>query len=105
MHEGNHADTLFVSCLGDLMQKYKRLLGLCLFWASWLFWGLMLIVPFIFDAEAATITMVMAALLVVAEVSFFASLLLLGKPFYLALKARLKPFWLKLRGCSPKADK
>ena len=87
------------------MQKYKRLLGLCLFWASWLFWGLILIAPFVLDADAATITMVVTALLVVAEVSFFTSLLLLGKPFYLAMKARLKPYWFKLTGHSPEADK
>ena len=86
------------------MQKYKRLLGLCLFWVSCLFWGLMLMVPFVLDADAATITMVVTALLVMAEVSFFASLLLLGKPFYQALKVRMKPYWSKFTGRSPEAD-
>lgn len=86
------------------MQKYKRLLGLCLFWVSCLFWGLMLMVPFVLDADAATLTMVATALLVMAEVSFFASLLLLGKPFYQALKAGLKPYWTKLTGRSLEVD-
>jgi hypothetical protein len=85
------------------MQKYKRLLGLCLFWVSWLFWGLMLMVPLVLDADAATLTVVATALLVMAEVSFFASLLLLGKPFYQALKVRLKPYWYKQTGRHPEA--
>ncbi len=80
------------------MQKFKRVLGLCLFWLSWLLWAVMLIVPFVFDADAATITMIATTCLVIAEVSFIVSLLLLGKPFYQAFKARLKPYWYKLTG-------
>lgn len=86
------------------MQNYNRLLGLCLFWVSWLLWGLMLMVPFVLEADAATITMVVTVLLVAAEVSFFVSLLLLGKPFYQALKAKLKSYWYKQTGRSPEAD-
>ena len=86
------------------MQKYKHVLGLWLFWASWLLWGLMVIVPFALDADVATIAMLTTALLVAAEVSFFTSLLLLGKPFYQALKARLKLYWRKLTGSHPEAD-
>jgi len=86
------------------IQRLKRISGLCLFWVSWLFWGLMLMVPFVLEADAATITMVVAILLVLAEVSFFASLLLLGKPFYQALKARLKSYWYRNKEQSPEAD-
>ncbi|PJA32288.1 MAG: hypothetical protein CO187_04745 [Zetaproteobacteria bacterium CG_4_9_14_3_um_filter_53_7] len=86
------------------MRKFKWLSGLILFWASWLLWGLFLLLPFVSDADAATTTMVATGVLVVAEVSFFASLLLLGKPFYQAFKARLKPFWLKVTGRSPEVD-
>ena len=80
------------------MQKFKSVLGLSLFWASWLLWGAMLIVPFVLDADAVTVTMVATTCLVIAEVSFIVSLLLLGKPFYQAFKARLKPYWYKLTG-------
>jgi hypothetical protein len=86
------------------MQKFKCISGLCLFWVSWLLWGLMLMAPFVLEADAETITMVVTALLVAAEVSFFVSLLLLGKPFYQAFKARLKSYWYKQTGRSPEAD-
>ena len=71
------------------MQRCKRISGLCLFWVSWLLWGLVLMVPFVLEADAVTITMITTVLLVSAEVSFFASLFLLGKPFYQAFKARI----------------
>jgi hypothetical protein len=86
------------------MQKSKRLLGLCLFWVSWLFWGLVLMVPFVLEADTTSIAVVVTVLLVAAEVSFFASLFLLGKPFYQALKARLKPYWYRNKTRSPEAD-
>ncbi|OIO70758.1 MAG: hypothetical protein AUJ57_08140 [Zetaproteobacteria bacterium CG1_02_53_45] len=80
------------------MQKFKRQLGLCLFWASWLLWGVLPALPFVLDADGATTAMVATGLLVAAEVSFFGSLLLLGKPFYQLFKARLKPYWLTVTG-------
>lgn len=86
------------------MKGFKRISGLFLFWVSWLFWGLMLIVPFILEADAATITMVTTMLLVLAEVSFFTGLFLLGKPFYQALKARLKPYWYRNKKRRVEAD-
>lgn len=78
--------------------KFKHYLGLFLFWLSWLLWLLVLLMPFVLDAEVATITIVSTSLLVAAEISFVASLLLLGRPFYQAIKQRLKFIWGKLTG-------
>jgi len=70
--------------------KFKRILGLLLFWLSWMLWVVMFVVPFVLDAEVATLAMISTSLIVAAEISFFVSLLLLGRPFYQATKQRLK---------------
>ncbi len=80
------------------MQKMKRLFGLFLFWLSWALWALVLVVPFVLDADVETIAVVTTTVLVAAEVCFIVSLLLLGKPFYHAMKARVKALWFKFRG-------
>jgi len=80
------------------MHQLKRILGLFLFWLSWLLWALMLIVPFVWDAEVKAIAVLTTALLVVAEVSFLISMWLLGRPFYDAIKARVKGMWRRWRG-------
>jgi len=80
------------------MSRLKRTVGLFLFWASWLLWGLMLLIPFLLDADATTITVTATALLVAAEVSFAVSLLLLGRPFYRAFKDKVKTLWGRIRG-------
>ncbi|MBL4775070.1 MAG: transporter suffix domain-containing protein [Mariprofundus sp.] len=69
------------------------MLGLFLFWLSWLLWALLLLVPFVLDAEVETIAVLSTSLLVVAEVSFLISMALLGRPFYLAIKLRVKTLW------------
>ncbi len=80
------------------LQKFKRMLGLFLFWLSWLLWVLVLVAPFVLDADVETIAMLATAMLVAAEISFVAGLLLLGRPFYQAIKQRLKFIWLKIIG-------
>jgi len=84
------------------LQKFKRILGLFLFWLSWLLWALVVIVPFTLDAEVATIAMISTSLLVAAEISFIVSLLLLGRPFYQAIKQRIKAAWHKITNSSKK---
>lgn len=76
------------------VKKLKWLLGLFLFWLSWLLWLLVFIVPFVMDGDVETIAVATTSVLVAAEVCFIVSLLLLGKPFYHAMKARLKALWL-----------
>lgn len=76
-----------------LWQKFKRILGLFLFWLSWLLWALVLIAPFVLDADVESIAIVATSMLVAAEISFIVSLLLLGRPFYQAIKQRLKLIW------------
>ena len=86
--------------MSENVKRLKRRVGLFLFWASWLLWGLMLIVPFVLDADATTITVAATSLLVAAEVSFAVSLLLLGRPFYQAFKVKVRLLWGKLTGKS-----
>jgi len=71
----------------------KRVLGLFLFALSWLLWGLVLLMPLMLDAKLETIAVRTTALIITSELCFALSLLLLGKPFYLAMKMRLKSCW------------
>ncbi|MBN4073383.1 transporter suffix domain-containing protein [Mariprofundus ferrooxydans] len=80
----------------------KRMLGLCLFWLSWLLWGLVLLVPLVSDADLETIAVRTTALIVVSEVCFAVSIFLLGRPFYAAIKMRVKSVW---RGWKESSDK
>ncbi|NWF36232.1 transporter suffix domain-containing protein [Mariprofundus sp. KV] len=84
--------------MSERLSRLKRSIGLFLFWASWLLWGLMLLVPFVMEADASRVAVTATALLVAAEISFAVSLLLLGRPFYQAFKERIKSLWVKLRG-------
>ncbi len=76
----------------------KRLVGLALFYLSWLLWGLILLVPFMLDMDLDRLAVLTTSLIVAAEVCFALSMLLLGKAFYLAVKARLKSCWQYSRG-------
>jgi len=71
----------------------KRIIGLVLFWGSSLLWILGLSLPWMLDGDAITLAERVAMLLVVAEISFAVSLLLLGRPFYEAVKQRLILIW------------
>ncbi|MDQ6995955.1 MAG: transporter suffix domain-containing protein [Mariprofundus sp.] len=77
--------------------KFKRMLGLLLFWLSWLLWALVLAMPFVLNADVTSIAMVSTSLLVAAELSFIVSLLLLGRPFYQAIKQRLKSILFRIK--------
>ena len=80
------------------MKRFKRGLGYTLFGLSWLFWGLMFVVPFAVDADAATLATISTSLLITAEIFFPLSILLLGRPFYEAFKARVKAAWQRRAG-------
>jgi len=82
----------------DAKQQMKRLFGLFLFWFSWVLWTVPFALPFVVDSDVETIAVATAAVLVVAEVCFFTSLLLLGKPFYLAMKKRVNALWGTFKG-------
>jgi len=71
----------------------KRMLGLVSFYLSWLLWGLILLFPFVLDVGLERLAVITTSLIVAAEVCFALSLLLLGKAFYHAAKARLKSGW------------
>jgi len=78
------------------LQRFKRMSGLFLFWLSWLLWVLVFVIPFMLDAEVATLAMISTSLLVAAEISFIGSLLLLGRPFYQAVKLHFNTIWHKI---------
>jgi len=71
----------------------KRVLGLVLFSLSWLLWGLVLLIPFVLEADLESLAVITTALIVTSEICFALSLFLLGKPFYIAMKMRLKSCW------------
>lgn len=85
------------------LEQLKRTIGLILFWASWLLWLLMLMIPLLVDRDAESVALIVTSLLIAAEVSFALSLLLLGKPFYQAFKAKVKRFW-KRNGLARQAE-
>jgi len=75
----------------------KRRSGLLLFWLSWLLWGVVFVVPFVLDGNIETIAVLTTSLLVAAEVCFALSLLLLGRPFLDAIKARVRSLWHQIK--------
>lgn len=70
----------------------RRSAGLTLFWLSWLLWGVLLAVPLMID-EGPSMAASAGAIVVVSELCFAASLLLLGRPFYDAFKANVHRQW------------
>lgn len=79
------------------MQRFRRQAGLALFWLSWLLWGVIPVLPFVL-ADVTRVAIVSTALVVISESAFFISLLLLGRPFYLAFKAKVRRLWMKVSG-------
>jgi len=86
---------------GPPWRQFKRMLGLFLFWLSWLLWALVLVAPFVMDVDVEAMAMFATAMLVVAEISFIVSLLLLGRDFYQAIKQRLRYICLTVIGKKP----
>jgi hypothetical protein len=78
---------------------WKFYVGVALLVYSCAMWPLAALVPFFFSAlVAATVA---TALVVSGEIAFLISVVLLGKPFILALKARLKSWFGRGREPAP----
>lgn len=74
-----------------LEKDWKYYLGINLFVFSWLTFGFAFVAPFL-PVSAAIAAVMAAALIIAGEVTFWASVALLGKPFMQFLKAKLLEF-------------
>jgi hypothetical protein len=70
-----------------------KIIGFALFGLSFLVWGLIFIVPW-FDFTKGQIAGITTALIILGEVSFYASVVILGKAFIDKIKSALF-FWKK----------
>ncbi len=76
----------------------KRTIGYILFILSWLAWGIIALLPF-FELTMGQIASFTAVLLIIGEVTFWLSILLLGKEFIVKTKIifrKIKEYLLKL---------
>jgi hypothetical protein len=74
-----------------LKKDWKYYLGITLFVFSWLTFGFAFLAPFL-PVSAAIAAVIAAAFIIAGEVTFWASVALLGKPFMQFLKAKLLEF-------------
>ncbi len=74
-----------------LEKDWKYYLGITLFIFSWLTFGFAFVAPFL-PVSAAIAAVIAAAFIIAGEVTFWASVALLGKPFMQFLKTKLLEF-------------
>jgi hypothetical protein len=77
--------------LPPLEKDWKYYLGVGLFIFSWLTFAVTLLTPFM-PVSKATAAVLVTALIIAGEVTFWASIALLGKPFMQLLKTKLIAF-------------
>lgn len=77
--------------ISPLEKDWKYYLGLGLFIFSWLTFAVALLAPFM-PVSKATAAALATAFIIAGEVTFWASIALLGKPFLQLLKAKLIAF-------------
>lgn len=69
----------------------KQAIGYSLFVLSFITWGAIAVVPFL-DVSIGMATAYTTGLVIIGEIAFFLSMVLLGKKFLL----KIKNFWVKL---------
>ena len=69
----------------------KKAIGYSLFVLSFINWGAIAVVPFL-DLSIGMATAYTTGLLIIGEIAFFLSMILLGKDFLM----KIKKFWVKL---------
>ena len=74
-----------------LERGWRYYIGITLFVFSWLTFGLAFLTPFL-PVSATVAAVIATALIIAGEVTFWASVALLGKPFMQFLKAKLLEF-------------
>ncbi len=67
----------------------KKTIGYTLFILSWLAWGVIALLPF-FDLSTAMVATITTIMLILGEVFFWISTLLLGSEFMVAIKSFFK---------------
>ena len=69
----------------------KKAIGYSLFVLSFITWGAIAVVPFL-DLSIGMATAYTTGLLIIGEIAFFLSMILLGKDFLM----KIKKFWVEL---------
>ena len=69
----------------------KKAIGYSLFVLSFITWGAIAVVPFL-DVSIGMATAYTTGLVIIGEIAFFLSMVLLGKDFLM----KIKKFWVKL---------
>jgi hypothetical protein len=69
----------------------KKAIGYSLFVLSFITWGAIAVVPFL-DVSIGMATAYTTGLVIIGEIAFFLSMILLGKDFLM----KIKKFWVKL---------
>ena len=72
-------------------ENMKQVIGYSLFVLSFITWGAIAVVPFL-DVSIGMATAYTTGLVIIGEIAFFLSMVLLGKEFLL----KIKNFWVKL---------
>jgi len=72
-------------------ENMKKAIGYSLFVLSFITWGAIAVVPFL-DLSIGMATAYTTGLLIIGEIAFFLSMILLGKDFLM----KIKKFWVKL---------
>lgn len=76
-----------------LSKEKLQLAGYIIFILSCIFWGLLLVVPWIGMSKGQLVG-ASTILIIAGEITFYLSIFLLGKSFYNKIKSKLK-FWKK----------
>ena len=64
----------------------KQVIGYCLFIFSFMAWAVIAILPF-FDLSIAMTTAITSGLIIIGEIAFYLSIVLLGKEFLTKIKS------------------
>jgi hypothetical protein len=73
------------------MKKWQKIIGFSILILSCILWGLILVIPFLHFSGSETAGL-LAALIIAGEITFYLSILLLGKSIITKIKSYLT-FW------------
>lgn len=73
------------------MKKWSQIAGYVLLLLSCLLWGIIFIMPWL-DYSKGQIAGIITALIIAGEITFYLSIILLGKSIIIKIKSKLK-FW------------
>jgi len=76
------------------MKKWYKIIGYSILLLSCLLWGLILIIPWM-DFSKKEIAGIMTILIIAGEITFYLSIIILGKSILVKIKSKLM-FWRKI---------